>query len=368
MRRIWLVLFGALCVASSGSSGRAQGRGSAAAVALPMPTFHHIHINSVDPARSLDWYSKYWPAGRKTTIGGFPAFQGSDIYLLYTKVGKQAPGAFDKKLHRSVPQSAFWTFGAGVVDTAGLVDRLTKLDAKSFQFLPVFSSPDDKTGVIRSSLAPQGDQLLTVTQLRERAEREKSAASPPPRPGNQDFGYLVDPDGMLVEFNSASEDNFWAHNHYWHEQPLCAANWYVEHLGMQLPPARDPATGQTVPHSRWDPCDVPIGEVGYPSFMPQGQLRIPIGNVRFANGNWAWYTRQCRAGRCGPGNDKPLAPSKGQVVDHVALTYPNLDAVIAHLKATGVPIVNGPYAFGSTRAIMIADLDGLSLELIEATK
>ena len=337
---------------------------SGRAAPLPPPKFHHIHINSVDPNKALDWYSKYWPGGRKTTVAGFPAFQGSDIYLLYTKVQTQAPGAFNKTLHRSVPQSPFWTFGSGVIDPAGLVDRLTKLDSKAFKFLPVYSGPDDRKGVIRSALAPQGDQLLTVSQLRERAAREKSAR-PEARPGNQDFGYLIDPDGMLVEFNSAPEDNFWSHNHYWHEQPLCAANWYVEHLGMQIPPVRDTQSGQLVAHERWDPCEVPIGEVGYPSFMPQGQLRIPIGAVRFANGSWAWYTRQCQDGRCGPGNDKQLVPSRGQVVDHVGLAYPDLDAVMAHLKATGVPILEGPYRFGGSRAIMVQDLDGLSLELIE---
>lgn len=366
MRKTLVLVSAALAVMSL--EARGLGRGQAAGTsALPMPRYHHIHINAVDPARSLDWHAKYWPAGRKTTVAGFPAFQGgNDLYLLYTKVNRQAPGAFDKALHRSVPQSAFWTFGSGVVDTAGLVDRLTKLDPEQFAFLPVYASPDDKTGVIRSALAPQGDQLLTLSQLKERAAREQTAP-PAQRPGNQDFGYLVDPDGMLVEFNSATENHFWSHNHFWHERPLCAANWYVEHLGMQLPPVRDAQTGSMVPHDRWDPCDVPIGEVGYPSFMPQGQLRIPIGNVRFANGTWAWYTRQCRDGRCGPGNDRPLTPSRGQVVDHVALTFPNLDAVIAHLKATNVPIVSGPYRFGDTRAIMITDLDGLGLELIEAS-
>ena len=340
--------------------------GAAKSPALPMPRYHHIHLNSVDPARSLDWYAKYWPAGKKTTVAGFPAFQGgNDLYLLYTKVPQRAPGGFDKTLHRSVPQSAFWTFGSGVADTAGLVGRLSKIDAKQFAFLPVYTSPDDTNGVIRSALAPQGDQLLTVSQLKERAEREKNAP-PARRPGSQDFGYLVDPDGMLVEFNSAPEDHFWSHNHFWHEQPLCAANWYVDHLGMQFPPVRDPQSGAMAARDRWTPCDVAVGEVGYPSFMPQGQLRIPIGNVRFANGSWAWYTRQCRKGRCGPGNDKPLVRSRGQVVDHVALAFPDLDAVIAHLKATGVPIVSGPYPFGDTRAILIEDLDGLALELIEA--
>src|SRR5579863_9541625 len=98
---------------------------------LPMPVFHHVHINSTDPERSLAWYSKYWPAGRRTTVAGFPAFQGSDdVYLLYTKVAQQAPGAFDKQLHRSVPQSPFWMFGSSVADPAATVERLMKLDPK----------------------------------------------------------------------------------------------------------------------------------------------------------------------------------------------------------------------------------------------
>src|SRR5207237_10615460 len=141
------------------------------------------------------------------------------------------------------------------------VDRFTTLAPKRFQFPPVYTSPEDKTGVIRAALAPQGDQLLTVTQLRERAAREKSAP-PAQRPGNQDFGYLVDPDGMLVEFNSATENHFWSHNHFWHEKPLCAANWYVEHLGMQLPPTRDPRTGAKVSRERWEPSAGPTGAVG----------------------------------------------------------------------------------------------------------
>ena len=77
------------------------------------------------------------------------------------------------------------------------------------------------------------------------------------------------------------------------------------------------------------------------------------------------YPRQCRDGRCGEGNDQPLVPSRGHVVDHVAFGYPDLDRVLTHLAATGVPIVEGPYGFGETRAILIEDLDGLALELIE---
>ncbi len=177
-----------------------------------------------------------------------------------------------------------------------------------------------------------------------------------------------DPDGILGEFNGTAETTelFHGHTHLWHEQPLCAANWYVEHLGLTLPPLRDPETGAEAPRPPYDPCDVEIGDVSYPTFLPMGQLRSPIGNVRLANAGWAWYSRQCRDGRCGPELDRRLARSRGQVVDHVAVSYPDLDPVLARLAAAGIPLLDGPYAFGDTRAVLIEDLDGLAIELTEA--
>ena len=78
---------------------------------LPQPAFHHIHVNSVDPERALDWWSTFWPAGERTTVAGMPAFAADGIYLLYTEVETQAPGAFDAERRQSIPQSPFWTTG-----------------------------------------------------------------------------------------------------------------------------------------------------------------------------------------------------------------------------------------------------------------
>ncbi len=336
--------------------------------ALPMPTLHHIHLNSVNPDASIAWYQQYWPKGQKTTFGGFPAFH-DDIYLLYTKVAKQAPGAFDRAAERSVPQSAFWTFGSTFSgpNTEAPRQRFSKLDPKRFEYVTLYGGPDGKQTALHALDLPMGDALLTRTAIRERAEREKAAPKPAPSSA-LDFFYFVDPDGMLVEVTAGKADSFWNHTHMWHEKPLCAANWYAEHLGMQLP--TNPNTNQTqkLNGGKWDPCDVPTGEVSYPTFMRQGQLRIPLGSVRFANGNFPAYPRQCRDGRCGPGNDQPLSRTRGQVVDHLGFSYPNLTAVIAHLKSKNVPILGGPYKLGDTRAILIEDLDGLALELIEARK
>ena len=42
--------------------------GEAATEGVPVPTFHHMHINSVDPDASLDWWHTFWPSGTITTV------------------------------------------------------------------------------------------------------------------------------------------------------------------------------------------------------------------------------------------------------------------------------------------------------------
>jgi len=53
------------------------------------------------------------------------------------------------------------------------------------------------------------------------------------------------------------------------------------------------------------------------------------------------------------------------VLDHVAFTVERLDDLIARLRRANVTIIEGPYAFGEAKAVMIEDPDGLSIELIE---
>ena len=216
-------------------------------VSVSMPTFHHLHINSVDPERSLGWYEHYWPEGERTTLAGFPAFHANGFYILYTKVSARAPGGFDSSLERSVPQSAFWTFGSTFqgADSLEFRERIGHLDPEEFAFVPLYGGPGGTHMALNSFGLPMGGHLLTLAQLEEQAKLEANRVPWPPQRGGQDFGYLVDPDGMLAEFAfiAGAAANFGNHSHFWHEQPLCAANWYVEHLGMQLPPVRDPDAG-----------------------------------------------------------------------------------------------------------------------------
>jgi catechol 2,3-dioxygenase-like lactoylglutathione lyase family enzyme len=219
--------------------------------------------------------------------------------------------------------------------------------------LRLFISPDDTTSVWRSGLVPYvGNHTRT----------EISTLAPAaPRDGG--FSYVVAPDGVLFEFTGGPETrDALSHIHFFHEQPLCAANWYVEHLGMELPPLPE-GSGPEQPRPPWDPCVVPYGEATWPSLERVGTIRQPVGNVRFAGAAMAWYPRQCVSGRCG--SDQPLARSRGQALDHLAFTINDLDATVMRLRAARVTILEEPYRFGTGRAVMIEDPDGLAIELID---
>jgi catechol 2,3-dioxygenase-like lactoylglutathione lyase family enzyme len=131
---------------------------------------------------------------------------------------------------------------------------------------------------------------------------------------------------------------------------------------MELPPVRE-ANGTESPRKPYQPCEAALGEAGWPSLEPIGTIRQPSGGVRYGNGSMSWYPRQCVNGRCGA--DQPLVRSRGQALDHVAFTVDGLDALLARLRRSGVKVLDEPYAFAGTRAVMIEDPDGLSIELIE---
>jgi catechol 2,3-dioxygenase-like lactoylglutathione lyase family enzyme len=313
-----------------------------------MPHLHHVGLNSADPERAIAWYLRLWPSAKRTQVAGYPAVE-ADMLLLFNKVGSPPPGAWSDSLHRSEPQSAFWHIGA-FTNTTNVAERLRGIGVSH---LPLFIGPNDSRTIWRSGLAPYTGTLG--------AEQLASAPPAPPRDGG--FSYVVAPDGVLFELTGGpgTRDSF-SHVHFFHERPLCAANWYVENLGMELPPARD-ASGAETPRTRWDPCDMKYGEAGWPSLEPAGTIRQPAGSVRFGNGTMSWYPRQCVGARCG--KDRPLVPSRGQALDHVAFTVEGLDALLARLRRAGVKVLEEPHAFGGTRAVMIEDPDGLAIELIE---
>ena len=140
--------------------------------------FHHLHLNSTDPPAAIAWYTKTFAVTSRATVAGFEGIATEKIHLLFTRTDKAPSSALD---------SPIWHFGWGSPDMPG--------DFAMHQTNGVkFATPLSKLA--------QG----TV------------------------FAYMNAPDGALVEINSAQSRAF-VHVHLYSEHPVCAADWYVTHLG-----------------------------------------------------------------------------------------------------------------------------------------
>src|SRR4030095_6738665 len=131
------------------------------------------------------------------------------------------------------------------------------------------------------------------------------------------FAYMKAPDGALWEINT-SQTRAFIHVHLYSDAPLCAADWYQKHLG---------ATSRSAAQ-RTGPCEVPFAA---PS-EPLGVIRSPATTVRIGEINLIIYPRQR------PG---PLASTRGHVVDHIAVSYPDVAAELERLRKSGVKALEG---------------------------
>jgi hypothetical protein len=94
----------------------------------------------------------------------------------------------------------------------------------------------------------------------------------------------------------------------------------------------------------------------WPSLEREGMFRTPRAAVMFGDVALTWYPRQ---------SDRPLASTRGHLVDHIGLGVSNLDAWVDKLRGEHVTLLEQPYALGETRAVLIEGPSREVLELIE---
>ncbi|HTB48249.1 MAG TPA: VOC family protein, partial [Acetobacteraceae bacterium] len=103
-------------------------------------------------------------------------------------------------------------------------------------------------------------------------------------------------------------------------------------------------------------CKVPRGaERSWPALDREGMFRSPRAGVEFGDVVLTWYPNQ---------GDQPLAPSRGQLQDHIGLSVADLDAWVAKLESEGVVFLTRIYPVGDTRAVMIEGPSKEALELV----
>jgi catechol 2,3-dioxygenase-like lactoylglutathione lyase family enzyme len=304
---------------------------------LPVPRFHHLHLRSTDPVAAIAFYTHLFPSTSGGSWGGFPALRSpNDVLILFDRV--DAPPT-------STPQSAIWHFGWHVTDSRATV---ADFDARPrVEVLPLYSGVDDGHVLLSSDTWFRSADRLGVS--RRRIEELRSAGAPPP--GGAGFAYFQGPDGALFEIAGDHPQERFNHVHMWQEDPLCAQLWYQKQFGV---PARASFGDVTVNEST---CREPrTTERTFPALSREGMYRAPRGGVTFGDVDVMWYPNQ---------GDAPLAPSAGQLQDHLALSVRDLDSWVGKLRGDGVRFLSDVYRLGDTRAVMIEGPSREGLELVE---
>ncbi len=305
---------------------------------LPTPGFHHLHLNSVDPDAAIDFYTRQFPSTRKGIWGGIAALESpNDVLVLFDKVDTPPPTA---------PQSAIWHFGWHVSDAQATVQSFKTRPEIAMQ--PLYTSEEGGSVLISSDTWPGVEGALGRTTAQIAEARAKSIQ--PTRKGG--FAYMAGgPENALFEIAGDYPAERFNHVHLWHEQPFCALLWYKRHLNA---PVR-----QGFPDTDLTPanCRVERGaERTWPALNRDGMFRSPRAGIEFGDVVLTWYMNQGEA---------PLASSRGQLQDHIALGVADLDAWVAKLRSEGIAFLDGPYRLGDTRAVMLEGPSREAIELVE---
>ena len=317
----------------------------AAQAPLAPPAFHHLHLNSVNPEAAIEFYIKAFPSTSRGTFAGQPALRSpNNVWLLFNKVA--APPATE-------PQTAFWHFGWHVTDVRATLDRFLK---QNITLVPLYTGTGEGTGTafVSSDTYPGSGGVLGLTRA-QIAEAKVRGVKPA---GGAGFAYLRGPDDALVEYQGNMPAERFNHVHLYQEQPYCAQLWYQTHLNVAAPAPRAGQAARTAAN-----CAVERGsDRTLPALDWNGMFRSPaVQSTIFGDVSLFFYMNQ---------GNTPFGSTRGQLMDHFAVSVTDLDAWITKLKAEGVTFLEDVYVLSAPsaaglRAVMIEGPSREAIEIIE---
>lgn len=264
--------------------------------------WHHVDINSTDPAASAAYYEKHFDAYVTDFPGADAAIRAQHVYLLFNKVDEPASTAAN---------TAIMHIGWGAPDPHREFERQKALGAE-FQ-----TSIRDISGSFRE--LPYGSFF---------------------------FMYLKSPDGTIIELNTSHTNDF-GHIHMYAADPIATGDWWIRYFGVTGRPLSGAADYET------EMTNGLSGRPGERSSHMFDQVNMIIYPDFGARRSKDWV------------GDK-LQTTRGTVNDHIGITVPDLDAALAIFRADGVPILDEPSEFATgSRHAFIEGPDAVVIELIE---
>lgn len=160
--------------------------------------FHHLHLNTTDPQRAIDFYTSRFDSEKGKFAGLMDAVWTQKSWILFTKV-KEAPP--------SDLTSSIWHFGWGAENMKAEYERQQKLGSKFFT------------------------PLTDISDIGGNPNAKDTFY----------YAYIESPDKALIEINTAAHHRF-GHLHLFSADPVAAGEWYVKHLGAKgrVPRSREP--------------------------------------------------------------------------------------------------------------------------------
>src|SRR6516162_1455599 len=315
--------------------------------------FHHVHLNSVDPAKAAEYYPRPFAlSATKTTFNGYEAVKTGNVYLLFTQVSSPPQNEL------TGPQTSVWHFGWNTPNSRQYDE---KFRAMGLEIAQMWDAADGKLVDLSSDTLPGFPTQEQILEMRAKGTQ-------PTREGG--FGYLRGPDGAMIENAQAGTVERFNHVHMYHEHPQCAMEWYSAHLGARVPQGRGGAaptqgTGSAAPQSQSgsapgaraaaDCRTKTYAPPTWPSFAKTGFVREPSGSVFFDDIGILI--------RPWPGGG--LVSPRGKIVDHWAVSTADLNATVTRLKGEGIKFLEEIHAWGNSRAAMIEGPDRVAIELVE---
>jgi hypothetical protein len=120
--------------------------------------FHHVHLNSTDPAAAAAYYPKpFAQSATKTTFNGFEAVKTGNIYILFTKVGAPPQNEL------TGPQTSVWHFGW---NTPNSREYNEKFRAMGLTIAQMWDAADGKLVDLSSDTLPGFPTQEQILELR----------------------------------------------------------------------------------------------------------------------------------------------------------------------------------------------------------
>jgi catechol 2,3-dioxygenase-like lactoylglutathione lyase family enzyme len=147
--------------------------------------FHHVHLNTTDPTKAIDFYASKFDCEKAKFAGVMDAVKAQDVWLLFTRVAEAPPWEL---------VSPIWHIGWGAEDMKSTVQK--QLDMGTRFYTPM-------TDISK----------LTNTQ-------------------GFYYAYVDGPDHALIELNTAAHHHF-GHLHLFSDDPVSAGEWYIKYFNAK---------------------------------------------------------------------------------------------------------------------------------------